>query len=89
VIQRRVDTKADTPLDHPVSRIFGEMRQITLPAWSCVRVRMWWTDDGPVKEIDCANEKVARDFVAMHIKKALTELDTRYWLGEPENAKLR
>ena len=58
------------------------MQRSTLPAWSCVRA--WWTEDGPVKEVTCDNEKVARDFIAMHIESALIELDTRYSRCPPE-----
>ena len=58
------------------------MQRITLPAWGCVGA--WRTEDGLVKEVTCDNEKVARDFIAIHIESALIELDTRYSRCPPE-----
>jgi hypothetical protein len=52
------------------------MVHVNLPAAKFVRVRMWWSDDSPVHEINCDTEQSAHAFMAMHRESALNELET-------------
>lgn len=74
--RRRIDTRPTNPRDHPVARTFGELQYVSLPNAKFVRVRMWWSEDAPVREINCDTEEVALAFIAMHRESALNELET-------------
>jgi hypothetical protein len=79
MVRRRVDTRPTIPSDRPVSRTFGELVHVNLPAAKFVRVRMWWDENLPVHEITCDNEQAARAFIALHRESALNELESAIW----------
>jgi len=75
-MRRRIDTRPTIPRDHPVSRTFGELQHVVLPATQFVRVRMWWSDDAPVREVVCDTEGAAHAFMKRIRQAALEELET-------------